>query len=682
MKNNSTIHSDFWMDDFDFEEFENQDDTARLIRMNMTRRAISNFVNILTGKSIPVIYNDADANMTDGKTVYLSADIDNPEDFDTMVGLALHEGSHVALTDFRVVTDIWQNVPRELYDIAGPKGFSKMEVVEFLKNVHNVVEDRFIDNYVYQTAPGYRGYYLALYEKYFHSKHVDSMLKSQLYRSKTVQSYDARLINIVNRNTDLDALPGFRDIANVLDLKNIGRLTTTKDRFDVAVEVCKIIYANVDTQDQQKEENAASDQSGSNVIVIVDGGSDSGSDGSDASGSNASNVFGGIESTCSNSSAAQSNEETTKKKNEQSGISQSKRNLIEKALNKQKVFILGQIKKRKVTDREAKILGDLEKAGVTIVNVGTKMDDSSPITSGVECVVVKSLTKELLMSDQFPCSRFDLAGNPDPDTLAAVNRGIQLGNLLGKRLSVRSEVNVTKYMRKSMGKIDRRVLAELGIDNENVFYRNEVDQYKNAYLHLSIDASSSMVGDKWRKTITAATAICKAASMINNLKVSVSIRATSRGNSLPYIAMVYDSTKDSFAKVRNMFPYLVANGSTPEGLCFEAIMDMLRDKEENEDCYFVNFSDGEPCYSYHKNNTYINYSYQNGANHTRKQVNEIRKKGYTVLSYYIGNRNENAQSQPHFKMMYGQDARYIDVTNIVSVAKTLNDMFLSSTSKI
>ena len=679
MKNNSTIHSDFWMDDFDFEEFESQDDTARLIRMNMTRRAISNFVNILTGKSIPVIYNDAGANMTDGKTVYLSADIDNPEDFDTMVGLALHEGSHVALTDFRVVTDIWQNVPRELYDIAGPKGFSKMEVVEFLKNVHNVVEDRFIDNYVYQTAPGYRGYYLALYEKYFYSKHVDSMLKSDLYRSKTVQSYDARLINLANRNTDLDALPGFRDIANIIDLKNIGRLTTTKDRFDVAVEVCKIIYANVDTQDQQNEDNTASNQSGSSVIVIVDDGTDSGSD---MSGSSASNVFGGVESTCSNSSAAQSNEETTKKKNEESGVSQSKRNLIDKALNKQKVFILGQIKKRKVTAREAKILGDLEKAGVTIVNVGTKMDDSSPITSGVECVVVKNLTKELLMSDQFPCSRFDLAGNPDSENLAAVNRGIQLGNLLGKRLSVRSEVNVTKYMRKSMGKIDRRVLSELGIDNENVFYRNEVDQYKHAYLHLSIDASSSMVGDKWRKTITAATAICKAASMINNLKVSVSIRATSRGNSLPYIAMVYDSTKDSFAKVRNMFPYLVANGSTPEGLCFEAIMDMLRDKEENEDCYFVNFSDGEPCYSYSKNGAYIHYSYQNGANHTRKQVNEIRKKGYTVLSYYIGTRNENAQSQPHFKTMYGQDARYIDVTNIVSVAKTLNDMFLSSTSKI
>ena len=487
MKNNSTIHSDFWMDDFDFEEFESQDDTARLIRMNMTRRAISNFVNILTGKSIPVIYNDAGANMTDGKTVYLSADIDNPEDFDTMVGLALHEGSHVALTDFRVVTDIWQNVPRELYDIAGPKGFSKMEVVEFLKNVHNVVEDRFIDNYVYQTAPGYRGYYLALYEKYFYSKHVDSMLKSDLYRSKTVQSYDARLINLANRNTDLDALPGFRDIANIIDLKNIGRLTTTKDRFDVAVEVCKIIYANVDTQDQQNEDNTASNQSGSSVIVIVDDGTDSGSD---MSGSSASNVFGGVESTCSNSSAAQSNEETTKKKNEESGVSQSKRNLIDKALNKQKVFILGQIKKRKVTAREAKILGDLEKAGVTIVNVGTKMDDSSPITSGVECVVVKNLTKELLMSDQFPCSRFDLAGNPDSENLAAVNRGIQLGNLLGKRLSVRSEVNVTKYMRKSMGKIDRRVLSELGIDNENVFYRNEVDQYKHAYLHLSIDASS------------------------------------------------------------------------------------------------------------------------------------------------------------------------------------------------
>ena len=160
MKYDTTSHSDFWLDNFDFDveddaELNEQSNlTASLIRLSMARRAIANFVSILTGKTIPVLFNDSGHNMTDGSVVYISSDIDETGDFDSAVGLALHEGSHVAFTDFRVVVDLWQNIPRELYNIAEPKGFTKQEVAEFVKIVLNIIEDRYIDNYVYTTAPG------------------------------------------------------------------------------------------------------------------------------------------------------------------------------------------------------------------------------------------------------------------------------------------------------------------------------------------------------------------------------------------------------------------------------------------------------------------------------------------------------------------------------------------------
>jgi len=676
MKNKTVIHSDFWLDEFDdFEDVE-MDNTTRLIRLNMSRRAISNFVSILTGKSIPVLFNDGGANMTDGTTVYLSSDINSLTDFDSFVGLALHEGSHIVLSDFRLVADIWQNVPRTVYSIAETKGFSKSDVAEFTKVILNIIEDRYIDNFVYTTAPGYRGYYLALYEKYFNSPNINTMLTSDMYRTATVQSYEARLFNLMNPNTDLDCLPGLREMAERIDIANISRLKTPQDRFNVALEVCELIYNNVDSHQQalqnQNMQMSGSGGDGENIIVVV---------------GNPSDDFGGVTTSVTPSSQEISHDKT-QEANKKSGLSKNKRNAIEKALAKQRDFLSGNVKKKKVTSKEKQILEALEKAGVTLVNVGTNIDDTQRITKGVDCVVIKNFTKEFALSDNCPCVVSDANNLPLPHLVTAVNRGIQLGNLLGKRLSVRSEVNTTKYMRKSTGKIDRRVLSDLGYDNENVFYRIDTDQYKKAFIHVSIDASGSMQHrKKWDNTITCVTAICKAASMINNIRVSVSMRTTG-SNGLPYIAVVYDSAKDSFNKVRTLFPYLYCNGSTPEGLCYEAIMDTLKESGEFEDCYFLNFSDGEPAYACNNLDNYISYGSENGSIHTRKQVNKIREKGYTVLSYFISeyftgmtSKIGNNASYACFKTMYGSSSKVIDVTNIISVAKTMNQMFLDSKSK-
>ena len=48
------------------------ENTSRLIRMSSARRAISNYVSILTNQNIPVVFNDSAVNCTDGKVVYIS----------------------------------------------------------------------------------------------------------------------------------------------------------------------------------------------------------------------------------------------------------------------------------------------------------------------------------------------------------------------------------------------------------------------------------------------------------------------------------------------------------------------------------------------------------------------------------------------------------------------------------
>lgn len=688
-------HSDFWLDEFEV-DFDSSDDTQQLVKMSMARRAVSNFVNILTGKTIPVVFNDSNDNMTDGSTVFLSSDIVENKDFDPAVGLALHEGSHIALTDFNVLKTIWQNIPREMYNVAGPKGFSKLEVAEFVKNMFNYVEDRFIDNYVYTTAPGYRGYYKSLYEKYFHSEKISLMLKSDMYRKPTIAAYESRIINLTNQSTDLDALPGLRDIAKLIDIKNISRLKKTDDRYVVAVEVASIVYSHVGNQeDDDSVISGSSNQSGSSSscsdITIVsqkDNTDDSGETNTQDESDDADDVLGGGTA----SVEKPKDKEPEADENADSNVSKKKRVEIDRVLKKQKVFVSGQIKKKKVSGKQSTALTQLDNAGVTIVNVGTVISDGLPLTTGVDCVFVKNLTKELLFSNQFPCKAMDRKQMPLANHLNAVNRGIQLGTVLGRKLKVRSEINTTKYMRKSTGRIDRRVLSELGFDNENVFYRLEVDKFKSAVIHISVDASSSMCGEKWINTLTVVTAICKAASMINNLRVSVSLRSTSTNssNNLPYVAIVYDSAKDSFTKVRTMFPYLSANGSTPEGLCYEAIMDSLGEASNDEDYYFLNFSDGEPAYCYRSGDSSYSYDQNTGSLHTRRQVNNIRSKGYKVLAYFIREYSRGSQyygvfngtSERCFKTMYGQDASFVDVTNIIGIARTMNQMFLEKENKI
>ena len=70
----------------------------------------------------------------------------------------------------------------------------------------NYVEDRRIDSFIYSQAPGYRGYYTAMYDKYFNDPMIDKGLTSDEYTDETIDSYMFRIINLHNKNTDITKL--------------------------------------------------------------------------------------------------------------------------------------------------------------------------------------------------------------------------------------------------------------------------------------------------------------------------------------------------------------------------------------------------------------------------------------------------------------------------------------------
>jgi hypothetical protein len=202
-----------------------------------------------------------------------------------------------------------------------------------------------------------------------------------------------------------------------------------------------------------------------------------------------------------------------------------------------------------------------------------------------------------------------------------------------------------------------------------------------------------MQGNKWLRTMTMLVALCKAGSMIDNLRISVSLRGTivktSSGNTyssstLPYVVIAYDSAKDKFAKVKNLFPFLGPTGATPEGLAYEAILDDVINKKPDEEYYFLNISDGEPCFSYNgPGDIRINYDQNIGAEHTRKQYTKIIQSGVKGISYFIedeyytSNPSIENQGVKCFKRMYSKDARFINVNSVAAIAKTMNQLFLN-----
>ena len=725
--------SSFWYDDYNtsydyLDTYSDMDSTKLeafkktndLYKLSATRRAIANFVQIVTQKNIPVTFASKSSSQTDGKQVILSADVN--DNFDVSVGLALHEGSHIVLSDFKLLEEMgkaWQEVEwahisyensvadpafsidykidrllsnlkyyagfKEMYLSTGKVGsYGKLtyEINGLIGNLTNWIEDRRIDYHIFTTAPGYRDYYTSMYDYYFNDKVITKGVISDEYTDENFESYMFRIINLHNEKTDLSKLKGLRAIYRMIDLKNIGRLKSTEDAFMLAIYVMSEIlkYVPISESESEQSNGENGEQSNDSNGEEGQGGGQSGDEKSDEQGGvNASSEgIEGEESDSDSDSDSQSSDSDTNGKPTKSASKQ-----LSNKFQKQKDFLNNKVRKKKLQKGELVKLENINESGTEMVRVGNDYVDERgrPIGKGVDCIVVKNLTEALINDESFPFSSLDWSTKKAYRWAEEeVKSGVVLGTMLGKKLQVRNESRETIYSRLTKGKIDGRMIASLGYDNSNVFYTREVDQYKKANLHISIDYSGSMSGEKLRKAVTSTVAIVKACEMARNINVQVSIRSTdSSYGGLPYIALVHDSTKKSFKEFCKNMSILQANNTTPEGLCFEAIQKQLIPSNNDSDSYFLNFSDGEPCFSINRNDDEINYGGMAAAKHTRKQINKMQEAGIKTLSYFISDYHGDVKQSAAwriFEQCYGKGAKSVNVANMFDVARTMNELFL------
>lgn len=722
-----TKTSSFWLDPVYLKgskyQTKEEKESGDLLKMASVRRSISNFVSIVTGKNIPVKFASSGMSATNGKYVTISADLVK---FDTVCGLALHEASHIKLSNFRILERMG-NDPESFFShkflnkMAKKYDMSTYDVarlmVKRLKSFTNWLEDRRIDNYIYTNAPGYQGYYESMYNEYWNSTETTEGLESEFGRDEVWESYEYRVINLTNPKTDLNALKGLKKIWEIADLKNIGSLNNTKDVLAKALEMLEVVESyttnNPPTSDEEEGEGSEGEgdgeegESGESTSEPSKGegkgskskeeseeesesgnggeGDDSdededgdteGSDGENENESEGDDNGNDVDGESSNSPAERKSSEVDK--NADNGTpNKAPKKLTEKeveklvdAIEKQKEFLEGEVEKDNISDEKKDMVEAMEEAGTEEKQVAKNHEGLYDGKTTATTIVMKQFNDRILKSDPFGIFL------KRPEFENEVTEGFKLGRMLGKKIQIRNEERTLKTSRLRNGKIDDRLIHSLGYGAEQVFERTFTDVFNPLHLHISIDASGSMSGRKWTQTMVAVTAIAKAASMVSNLDVVISFRYTGYANHnggwhhdhKPLVLIAYDSKKDDITKVKRLFPYLNSPSATPEGLCFEGIMDLMVEGNANQDSYFINFSDGQPYFS----NSQLSYSGTSARKHTKKMVDQMRSRGIKILSYYIGGGMDDMES---FRTMYGKDAENVDVTSLIPLAKTLNKLF-------
>jgi hypothetical protein len=686
-------NSSFWLDD----DFLAKDDTlstkqkatVNIVKLAAYKRAIGNFVRIVTNKdNIKVTYSSGNQSYTDGTQVVISAKLDEKE-FDSTVGLALHEGSHIALTDFTVSKTMLNPgnsfityIAEWHYRIFPGQTVSSHDIAAKIKDLVNIIEDRRIDRFVYDSAPGYQGYYKALYEKYFNAKEIDEALLNGVKCERTWDDYIFHIVNFANPNRQLNALPALQEIWDVINIRDISRLKSTAAVFDIAEQVFKIIVNDIGGLEVGSGKGNGPGETGTNENEGASGGN--GGDGADVNEDEDENYdMGGAGSDIDAQGDTSSEDSNAPGKDGKVDPKEAKKAKdLADAIQKQKDFLNGNIKKKSLNKSDASKVNAAAESNMTLETVGGDVpNDTGNTYSGrsTNCTVVKGISKTIIDSGLLGMQ------SQDPDdfrkNITKYNRtdyiaeGIVLGTLLGKRLKTRDEDRSLKTTRMETGRIDRRLVAELGFGNDHVFTQTIHNTVTPSLIHISVDASGSMSGSKWDQSMKTSIAIAKAASMISSMDVVISVRGTmgNYANQTPLMWVIYDSRKDKFEQFRHKAYAVCCGGSTPEGLCFQAVMKEVIASANGKEMYFINISDGEPGYS--DNNIQYGGDYAN--RHTKAQVDKMRKNGIKVLSYFVSEGSYGMdRSRTRFQEMYGKDAEMIDINNLTQLSLSLNKLFV------
>ena len=579
-------------------------DNFNLIELANTQRAISNFVKIQTGKDIPVEFianNDSDS-MTDGKKILISSTI-NTHNLDSVVGTALHEAAHCIYTDFFVLKKIANRLLET--NLMGGRRWIEMLL--------NFIEDRRIDNLVYHNAPGYQDSYRAMYDRYFYSKVIDKGLKGKEYREENWDSYAFRIINIFNKNTDLKALTCLEDIYNIIDLKTIGRLTSTTHSLEIAIKIYELLNRHFSIQNKPK-----SNPSGNNK--------------------------------------GPSKEE------------------IKKAFSKQEEFLKGNIHKVKATKRQKQQIEAISKSKVDVKNVKA-IDSKGVEPTDIPVHVIDGITPTIIESNLYEVfGRVNLMNKQIDEGIAKGKKLLRKLRIRNEQITLQSNrlksgkidprrIHAASFEEDLFYKIDRANYKPISL-HVSIDGSGSMDgiKWNQTLINTIALGYISLHMNNIDLTISIRT-------------TGKDLSKSSMTAHIPLLILAFNSKKHTMSDLRRLGHYKT-KGLTPEGMCLNALNEYIPNSSYYLDSYLINMSDGYPTFEKQGKFTYkgdeaILDTAKAVKNIKKKGVNIL---SYFIKAPSTQTKEEELIE--NFQIMYGKEASFIDPKNMYEVTKTLNNLFL------
>ena len=662
---NNHVYSGFWLDKDatslgDMFHGKNST-TVKALKLRKYQRAIANFVKILAQRDVPVVFKGTES-YTDNEHVVLATDI-NDKNFDVSAGLALHEASHLKYTDF----DVLKGFMGSTFDA---------DKAQRVKEILNYVEDRRIDNLVFKSSPGYKAYYHKLYDHYFRNDEMANVLMQ--YRQPEWESYMAQMIGMLHPKFNVNALPGLRQIAAVIDINNIGRLQNTAEALQVALSVYDIMSRQIAAAEQQAQQQESGEGEEDQEQPEGQGqGTESkdGSESNDGSGEQ-EETQGGSEG-----------EDSEAQETEMPELTPQQERAMREALREAKNMTNGKVDKKQAANSLVNKLKNIQDAPVDYSPVGNEFGKS-----GFDCIIHELYKQphavvQYHQINEMPWSDrtgehntlrnklyYQLPGCINSSTSSyqdkMVTEGFQLGAILGRKLLTRREVRSLEQNRLRSGKIDSKRIAAAGYGIETIFNQIHIDKFKKANIHLTIDSSGSMSGKNWYNSMKLAATLGKAVSMIDGLELQISTRDTD-GHS-PEVAIIYDSRVNKIQYLEIVLRLLTANSMTPEGLCLEGLLNkkILIPTTAECDSYLINICDGQPGFD--------NYQGERAVQHTARTMKRINTElGIKHIGYFFGSAEYG--SFKTFQRMYGEKTSVAmpDASNAMQIADTMNRQLMS-----
>lgn len=704
-----TNYVDFWSDHVTHRDEDSglEGTMLKAIKLRGYQNAITNFVKILTNKEIPVVYAGTDS-YTDGTKVVLAGDLCDKK-FDVAAGLALHEASHIKHTSWDTLQTLLNQEESEKY---------KNSDLRAIKGWLNWVEDRRIDNLVFKSSPGYKGYYHSMYDHYFRSKETTLLLTSQDYREPTYRNYEAHIINMMNPAFNANALPGLNEIVKIIDINNIDRLKSTDDALEVAYLIYDKIMENVikEKDNKKPEQEEEDDQQSTNPINGEEQESETNeeqeSETNEEQGEEDDQQEGEDEETDDKVGRTELDEFGKGQGNVPKQLTLTQKDKVARKLRDTRALIAGEVDKKILKNKQAKMVATVTNSGVDIastvdgahdcmiyrldkeahnvekmISLSVEIERISNLTDRYEKSNIKLMDEAVrerqevlnMLPPAYYWSAKFLGNNAQTRINKWITPGVQLGAILGKKLLVRRDNRSLEHNRLRSGKIDAKRIAHAGYGVESIFNQINIESNRNAVIHLTLDASGSMSGSRWNNSIKLAASLIKAVSMVDGLELQISTRDSANfGNThLPVLTMLYDSKINKPHQGYRVLSITDACSLTPEGICLEALIDkkLLTPSSANVDSYLINVCDGDPYYDNGRGNY---YNRQLAIDHTRKQVKRINTElGIKHAGFFMG--DELCDSYNRFKQMYGakQTQALPNADNAMVIAQHINRQLMA-----